>query len=130
MKRTLAVVLCFVLLGGTVWAQFDSGQISGFVRDASGSVIVGANVTATNEGNAELHRTTTNSNGYYVFPTLVLPAYTIAADAPAFKKFLPRQLKLNAAAKVSVAADLAAGALAEAVEVTASTSQAQAATDQ
>ncbi|PYU87181.1 MAG: TonB-dependent receptor [Acidobacteria bacterium] len=130
MKRTLAVVLCFVLLGGTVWAQFDSGQISGFVRDASGSVIVGANVTSTNEGNGELHRTTTNSNGYYVFPTLVVGAYTIAAEAPGFKKFVQRQIKLNAAAKVSVDADLAVGALADVVEVTASTSQVQAETGQ
>ncbi|HYV30326.1 MAG TPA: carboxypeptidase regulatory-like domain-containing protein [Candidatus Binatia bacterium] len=130
MKRTLAVVLCFVLLGGTVWAQFDSGQISGFVRDASGSVIVGANVTCTNEGNGELHRTTTNSNGYYVFPTLVVGAYTIAAEAPGFKKFVQRQIKLNAAAKVSVDADLAVGALADVVEVTASTSQVQAETGQ
>ena len=56
MKRTLAVVLCFVLLGGTVWAQFDSGQISGFVRDASGSVIVGANVNAVDEGNGQFQK--------------------------------------------------------------------------
>ena len=36
-------------------AQFDSGQIAGFVRDPSQAVVAGATVTATNEGNGEKH---------------------------------------------------------------------------
>ena len=63
-------VLAGFLLVTCAKAQFDSGQISGFVRDPSRSVIVGASVTATNEGNGEKHRATTNSSGYYVRPEL------------------------------------------------------------
>ena len=56
-------------------AQFDSGQISGFVRDQTGAVVPGAAVTATNEGTKEAHRTATNAEGYYVFPQLVVGTY-------------------------------------------------------
>jgi len=56
--------------------QFDSGQISGFVRDSSQAVIQGVAVTATNEGSGERHHTTTNASGYYVFPSLVVGRYT------------------------------------------------------
>src|SRR5437763_5069585 len=51
-----------VVIGAVpVLAQFDSGQISGFIRDPSQSSIASANVVVTNEGNGEKHRTTTNS---------------------------------------------------------------------
>ncbi|MPZ20888.1 MAG: hypothetical protein GEV06_23735 [Luteitalea sp.] len=37
----------------TLRAQFDTGQISGFVRDSEGLVTPGASVTATNEGTGQ-----------------------------------------------------------------------------
>jgi hypothetical protein len=130
MKRTSAVVLSVLLLGTALWAQFDSGSISGFVRDASGGVIPGADVTATNENTGQVHRATTNSSGYYVFPTLVVGTYTISAEVAGFKKFVQREIKLGAAAKISVDAELAVGAVADVVEVTASTNKVQAETGQ
>jgi hypothetical protein len=106
-------------------AQFDSGQISGFVRDPSRSIVVGASVTATNEGNGEKHRATTNSSGYYVFPNLFVGSYTIAAEAPGFKKSVQTGIKLSSAAKISVDAELAVGTVSESVEVSAAASVVQ-----
>jgi len=70
MKKLTNVAVLVVLLEIRALAQFDSGQISGFVRDPSESVIAGAGVTVTNEGNGEKHGTSTNASGYYVFPNL------------------------------------------------------------
>src|SRR5215471_12724815 len=111
-------------------AQFDSGQISGFVRDASGSVIPGASVVATNQGNGEQHRIITNETGYYVFPSLPVGTYSIAAELSGFKKFVQTDVRLSSAAKISVDPVLAVGDVNEVVEVQASTSQVQTETAQ
>ena len=99
-------------------AQFDSGQIAGFVRDPSQSVIAGANITVTNEGNGEKHRVVTNSTGYYVFPNLFVGSYTVEAEAPGFKKFVQSGIQLSAAAKLSVDVEMVVGSVSDSVEVT------------
>ena len=70
-----AASLFSVLFASPVLAQFDTGQISGFVRDSSGAVVPGVTVTATNEGNGQLRVVVSNSEGYYVFPSLLVGAY-------------------------------------------------------
>lgn len=128
--RRFAFLLVLVSFVGITKAQFDSGQISGFVRDSTKSVIPGATVTATNEGNRDQHQTVTNESGYYVFPNLVVGSYTIAAEMPGFKKFIQTGVKLSSASKISVDMELDVGTVAESVQVTASTSQVQAETAQ
>src|SRR5260370_34065971 len=95
MRVLSAIVFTFALIA-PVFAQFDSGQISGFVRDESGAVVPGAVVTARNEGTGEERRTTTNADGYYVFPQLFVGRYSIVADAAAFNKVLNTWVVLNA----------------------------------
>jgi hypothetical protein len=102
-----------------VFAQFDSGQISGFVRDPSQSSVANAMVVITNEGNGEKHRSATNSSGYYVFPNLFVGSYTVEVEAPGFKKALQSGIQLSAAAKLSIDLELAVGAVTESVDVTA-----------
>jgi hypothetical protein len=65
MKKLTNIVVLTALLGSAAFGQFDSGQISGFFRDPSQSVIAGAGVTVSNEGNGEKHRIITNASGYY-----------------------------------------------------------------
>src|SRR5712692_3914748 len=115
-----AAIAVLVLAAAAALAQFDSGQISGFVRDPSQSVIAGAGVTVTNEGNGEKHHATTNASGYYVFPNLYVGSYTIEVEAPGFKKSVETGIKLSAAGKISADIELAVGAVTESVEVSAS----------
>jgi hypothetical protein len=129
MRAFLALSLS-LLFSIALRAQFDSGQISGFVRDPSKSVVVGATVTATNEGNGERHQTTTNASGYYVFPNLFVGSYTIEAEAPGFRKSAQTGVKLSAAAKLSVDLDLTVGQVSETVEVTAQAATVQSDTAQ
>ncbi len=121
--RTLFVIFFTIALSTAAFAQFDSGQISGFVRDESGAIVPAAVVVARNEGTGEEHRTTTNADGYYVFPQLFVGRYSIVADAAGFKKFLNTGIVLNAEAKVSVNIGLTIGAVTDQVEVQASAVQ-------
>jgi hypothetical protein len=122
-RLTLAVAPVFY--AGYLFAQFDSGQIAGFVRDQSSAVVPGAIVTATNEGTKEARRATTNGDGYYVFPQLVVGSYSIAVEAQGFKRYVSNGVALNAEAKVSADVELTVGAATESVEVTASTAAIQ-----
>src|SRR5215831_1549160 len=114
-KRTIEVwsaVALLILLSATVArAQFDSGQISGFVREYSKAIIPNATVTATNQGNGDRRQTTTNTDGYYVFPNLVVGDYTITAEAPGFRRYIENNVRLSAASKISVDVDLQVGAV-------------------
>ena len=121
------LLVCAALLSAvSLYAQFDSGQISGFVRDPSGAVVPGASVIATNTGTKEPHRTVTNSEGYYVFPQLTVGTYSLAIDAPGFKHYVKNGIVLDAEAKIASDADLTVGAASESVEVTASSAVVQA----
>src|SRR5215510_9462518 len=125
MKRLVAVTFLILAITVVASAQFDSGQISGFVRDSSQAIIAGANVIATNEGNGEQHRTTTNPEGYYVFPNLVVGKYTLTTEASGFKRVIQKGVELSAAARISVDVEMEVGAVSESVEVTASASHIQ-----
>ena len=119
MRKLAVLAIAALWLAVVAWAQFDSGQISGFVRDPSQSVIAGASVTVTNDGNGAKQRTTTNASGYYVFPNLFVGSYTIEVEAAGFKKSVQTEIKLSSAAKLSVDAELAVGAVTESIEVSA-----------
>ncbi len=104
-------------------AQFDSGTISGFVRDSSSAVIAGAGVVVNNEGTGASQRMNTNPDGYYSFPLLPVGNYRISVEAAGFKKFIQTGIVLNSAARVTVDAELAVGQVNETVEVKANAAQ-------
>ena len=87
MRNAIRLVLLASFVS-TALAQFDSGQIAGFVRDSSQSVIPGASITVTNEGNGQKLRTVTNSSGYYVVPNLFVGSYSLEVETTGFKKSL------------------------------------------
>ena len=124
--RNAAIAISLSLISAVILnAQFDSGQISGYVRDASQAVVTGATVTVTNEGNGDQRQATTNPSGYYVFPNLPVGTYTVAAEQAGFKKTLQTGVILNAASKVNIDLTLTVGAVSESIEVQASASQVQ-----
>ena len=107
------------------WGQFDTGQISGFVKDESDAIIAGATVVVTNEGNRDQRQTKTNASGYYVFPNLPVGSYSVAAEMTGFKKSVQTGVTSIPPPRSNVDVQMAVGTLAESVEVRASTSQVQ-----
>src|ERR1017187_3544099 len=80
--------LCLIaLVSFSAFAQSDVASISGFVRDASGSVVPGARVVIKNEG-VEFERTlTTNNEGYYFGAALPPGLYSVKVDHPGFQTY-------------------------------------------
>src|SRR5262245_43121322 len=75
-----------ILFGAAVLAQTES-RLTGTLMDSSGSLIVGAQVTATNSSTGVATHATSNETGTYVFPALQPGSYVVTAHMPGFKRF-------------------------------------------
>src|SRR5436309_5040310 len=117
--RAFVLVALTAAIPSTAAAQFDAGQISGFVRNAQQAAIPGATVTVTNEGNADRRTSITNSTGYYVLPNIPVASYAVSVELSGFKKFVKTGIRLSAASQLAVDAELELGSLEETVLVTA-----------
>ena len=78
MTRTiLGAGLVWLLAAGTGWAQAVAGsQVSGVVRDSSGGVLPGVEVTITKTDTGTVRTATTAGDGAYVLPNLPVGPYT------------------------------------------------------
>src|SRR6266853_4564057 len=100
-SRIFGIMLC-IFAGAPLFAQFDTGQISGYVRDASQAVIAGATITVTSEGKGDQRTIATNASGFYVIANLPVGNYTVSAEMAGFKKTLQMGVVLDSAARLSV----------------------------
>ncbi|MHB8754355.1 MAG: carboxypeptidase-like regulatory domain-containing protein [Candidatus Acidiferrales bacterium] len=64
----------------------SGGSISGQVTDPSGAAVPGAAVTASNPSTGIRVKTTTNSAGFYNFPSLGVGAYQVTVSQSGFKQ--------------------------------------------
>jgi hypothetical protein len=115
--RVVAVFL-FLLAGSILFAQNNTGRISGTISDSSGAVIPGAQITAINQATKVASRATTNSNGYFVIPNLQVGAYDVAVEATGFRK--AERVGYDLVDNGHIAADfkLEVGGVSETVQVT------------
>ena len=109
-----------------VWAQSDTSQILGFIRDSAGGTIPNARVSSTSEGTGLERQATTNQEGYFILTNLPPGYYTVSVEATGFKKYVRRTNKLDAALPLSLDITLDVGAVTESVEVVASVATVQA----
>jgi Carboxypeptidase regulatory-like domain/TonB dependent receptor len=109
-----------LLIAGTpliALAQTDTGAIVGTVSDASGGVLPGVTVTATQDQTGVASSTTTNASGQFVFPSLRVGNYTLAAELQGFKRMLQRDVRISVQDRREVNFALDVGAVAEEVFV-------------
>ena len=66
----VAVVLSFFVLSAPAFAQSSNASLGGTVSDASGALIPGVTVTATNTGTGIVTTVLSNETGTYQFPPL------------------------------------------------------------
>jgi hypothetical protein len=99
------------------------GSINGTVTDSSGAVVAGAEVTATQAGTGLSVKTTTGSQGNYVFPILAPSTYNITATRQGFQAYTENGVQLRADNAVTVNITLRLGKTSETVTVTAETAQ-------
>jgi len=115
----LAFLAVVCLWAPPAFAQFDRGQISGVVKDDTGGVVPGATVTATQVGTQQPRSAVTDASGFYTFANLPAGSYDISAELQGFKKSIKEGVKLDAAGSLTIDLALSAGAISEAVTVTA-----------
>ncbi len=100
-------------------AQIDTGSIVGTVRDASGGVLPGVTVTATQQGTNTTGVAISSDRGEYVLPNLKIGAYAVAAEIPGFKRVIQQGVTLNVQQRLQVDFTLEVGDISENVTVSA-----------
>jgi hypothetical protein len=99
------------------------GSISGTVTDMSGAVVPGTVVTATQTGTGLTLKTTSSSEGVYVFPTLAPSVYNLSASHAGFNTYTENGLQLRADASLTVNIVFRAGVTTETIIVNAEAAQ-------
>src|SRR6202012_52790 len=85
-KILSSTLLLFVLFVGRAYSQFDTASLVGRVTDATGAVVPGATVTATNiDTNVAISRVT-NKDGEYNIPALKEGTYKVVATMKGFSE--------------------------------------------
>jgi hypothetical protein len=98
-------------------AQATSAEISGSIADASGAVVPGVTVTATNVETSTAQSTKSETNGDYVLTNLRPGTYTLTAEAAGFSKLVQIGLHLQVNQQVRLDLTLKVGQASETVEV-------------
>src|SRR5271170_4999307 len=100
--RLLTLFSLSLFLPAMALCQVDTGSISGTVRDTSGSVIPGVNVTLTNQGTGQSISTTTKSAGEYTFSPVRIGHYSVSAEMTGFEKIQQNNVTVDVQEKVQV----------------------------
>src|SRR3989442_14126432 len=85
--RSFFVGFCLLLSVNIAFGQSDRGTITGAVSDATGAVIPGANVVATNTETATRYETISTETGNYTLSQLPAGVYQLSAELPGFKRY-------------------------------------------
>lgn len=107
------------LLAVPVFAQIDSGAISGLVHDASGATIPSVSVSITNKATNIETRLSTNGSGFYSAPALRPGVYRLIASKEGFAKAQRDSVELRVQDRLEINFDLAVAGTA--TELTVST---------
>ena len=115
--RFLSVgLLVLALSSGVVWAQ-ATAQISGTVRDQSGAVLPGVEITVTQTDMGVTRNTITNETGSYLLPNLALGSFRLEAGLSGFRTYVQTGIVLQVNSSPVINPVLEVGQVTEQVEV-------------
>ncbi len=118
---SLAVfLLLLVATAITGFAQDNSGSIQGTVKDEKGAAIPGAEVTATSPALVRPQTTKSDSDGRYVFPTLPIGTYTVAASQSGFSTTKKEGINLTIGTQLRLDLEMPVAGVSGTVTVTSS----------
>ena len=106
-----------LMLAGPAWAQATTAQISGSVRDQSGAVLPGVEITATQTATGVKRSTVSNETGNYVLASLPIGPYMLQAELPGFKSYVQTGIVLQVDDSSAINVVLQIGQVSEQVEV-------------
>ena len=128
MKRLLLAILATILLNTAALTFFANSafaqavitvaQLNGTVRDASGSVIVSANVSMRDLDTNRTYTSTSNESGYYIVPNLPPGPYELNVTYTGFEPRVQSGIQLTVGQTATLDVTLAVQGRRETVEVT------------
>src|SRR5258707_5109336 len=99
-------------------AQVTGATISGTITDASGGVIVGAEISVRNTATGINRNTTTDSAGFYTVPNLIPGPYEVKVTAMGFTTAVQSNLTLAVGAQQTLNIPMKVGETSQTVQVT------------
>src|SRR5881394_659455 len=85
MRSLLGVVILCCVLSAPTFGQSSYATLGGTISDASGALIPGVTVTATNNATGVVSTAISNEVGVYNLPSLLPGVYKVAAELPGFQ---------------------------------------------
>ena len=120
MGKLLTVAAMLLCLGVSTFtfAQTSNATVGGTVSDATGALIPGVTVTATNTATGIVTTVISNESGAYQFASLQTGTYKVTAELPGFQTAGYDNVALGISQQVRLNFALQVGSVAQAVEVT------------
>lgn len=118
-----SAVLITLWGAGLLPAQTTTAIISGTVTDASGAVVAGAKVDVRNVGTGITRSTTSNGQGRYRVPELLIGDYEVQASQAGFQTVLRKGITVTVGSEAVIDLSLPVGQAQQTVTVEAQASQ-------
>jgi hypothetical protein len=118
MKTVLrsSLFVCLVLVTQAT-AQTSNATLGGTVSDATGALIPGVSISATNTATGIVSTAVTNEAGAYQFASLQTGTYTVTAELPGFQTQTRSGVQVGVSQQVRLNFSLQVGTVAQSVEV-------------
>jgi|SRR5437867_1980869 len=85
MRASFLAAVLLLLLSSYVFGQTSNATVGGTVSDATGALIPGVTIKATNTATGIVTMVFSNEAGAYQFASLQTGAYTLSAELPGFQ---------------------------------------------
>jgi len=124
MKRFLTVLLSAIVLSAltatVVCGQaVSTSQITGTVKDQTGAVLPGAEVTATQTDTSAKRAVVSDETGSFILTNLPIGPYRLEVSLPGFRTYVQTGIVLQVGSNPFIPVTLAVGQISEQVEVAA-----------
>jgi hypothetical protein len=118
-KLLVRALSCALLIPTAAIAQNFQAQITGVVRDPTGSVVPEAQITAANNETGASYQTRSNGDGNYSLPALLPGTYKVTCSHPGFKRLDRAAITVEVSQELRLDFQLEPGNVSEEITVTA-----------
>lgn len=115
---SLLTISLVVLGSGMLFAQSTTGTVLGTVKDQSGAVLPGVEITLLNLSTNQSRTTLTSERGDYTIPQIPIGAYSVTATMPGFKTEVRQRIEIQVDQRARIDFVLEVGQVSEKVLVT------------